>query len=145
LLTLVWVDALTTWLPTQLLRLVAGELAVALLIGAVLSPTPVTLLSRVLVGALASGVVFTTLWWFTRGFGFGDVRLAPLIGAVAGSLGSSGWYAALLAGSLVGVVWGLAARRHPAPGTSSGFAYGPALWCGPYLAYALCQLVQASS
>jgi leader peptidase (prepilin peptidase)/N-methyltransferase len=145
LLTLVWVDALTTWLPTQLMRLVTGELIVAVLISAILSATPTTLLSQVLMGAAGNGAVFILVWWVTKGLGFGDVRLAPLIGAVAGSLGINGWYTALLAGSLVGVVWGLFARRNPAPGTSGGFAYGPALWCGPYLAYLSCQLIQASS
>lgn len=136
LLTLVWVDALTTWLPTTLLRLVAAEMTAALLVGAVLSSEPSTLLTRSLLGALASGITFWCVWKVSRGFGFGDVRLAPMIGAVAGTLGVSGWYTALLAGSIVGVIWGLLARRNPAPGTTNGFAYGPALWVGPYAAFA---------
>jgi leader peptidase (prepilin peptidase)/N-methyltransferase len=141
LLTLIWVDALTTWLPTPLLHLVAGELLVALLLGAALSPTPGTLLSRAAAGALANGVIFALLWWFGDGLGFGDVRLAPLSGAIAGTLGITGWYTALLLGALAGVLWGLSAKRHPAPGTTSGFAYGPALWFGPYAAYLWLALV----
>ncbi|MDR1354875.1 MAG: hypothetical protein LBJ43_01160 [Propionibacteriaceae bacterium] len=135
LLSLIWVDALTTWLPTILLRLVTLELLIALLIGTVWAANPRILLVRFALGALASGVIFALLWMISNSFGFGDVRLAPLLGGLAGVGGSSGWYTALLASSLVGVFWGLLASRHPAPGTVNGFAYGPALWVGPYAAY----------
>ncbi len=67
--------------------------------------------------------------------GYGDVRLAVPLGALAGTAGIDSWLAAWLAGSLVGLIWGVAVRRRrPAPGTTSGFAYGPALWTGPYVA-----------
>jgi len=134
--TLVWVDGCTTWLPARLSWLVTGELAVAAGVAVLLAVDRPQLLARLLVGAAAACL----LWWgFYRlsrgGFGFGDVRLAPLTGAMGATLGMTGWFAALLAGSAMAAVWGLiSARRHPAPGTVKGFAYGPWLWAGPYVA-----------
>jgi len=134
--TLVWVDGCTTWLPARLSWLVTGELAVASGVAVLLAVDRPQLLTRLLVGAAAACL----LWWgFYRlsrgGFGFGDVRLAPLTGAMGATLGMTGWFTALLAGSVLAAVWGLiAARRHPAPGTTKGFAYGPWMWAGPYIA-----------
>ena len=134
--TLVWVDACTTWLPLRLSWLAGSELVAAACVALMLADDRPQLLGRLLVGAAAAGV----LWWgfyhlSHGGFGFGDVRLAPLAGAMGATMGISGWFAALLASSVMGAAWGLiAARRHPAPGTTKGFAYGPWLWAGPYIA-----------
>jgi len=133
---LVWVDACTTWLPARLSWLATAELAVASGAALMLTNDRPHLLVRLLVGAAAAWM----LWWgFYRlsrgGFGFGDVRLAPLAGAMGATMGLGGWFAALLASTVIGAAWGLiAARRHPAPGTTKGFAYGPWLWVGPYVA-----------
>ena len=65
------------------------------------------------------------------GFGFGDVRFAPLIGAAAAAHSLSLLLWALVLGSLVGAVQGLVrlARRRRAP-----FPYAPAMLTGAYLA-----------
>ena len=133
---LVWVDACTTWLPSRLSWLVTVELAVAAGVGLWLTDDRAGLAIQLLAGAVAAFIFWWIFWRFSRGgLGFGDVRLAPLTGAVAGTIGASGWFIALLAGSALGALWGLlVARRHPAPGTTRGFAYGPALWAGPYAA-----------
>jgi len=133
---LIWIDACTTWLPSKLSWLVTAELAVAFGICLLLCDDPKTLILRMGVGALASLAFWWVFWRFSRGaLGFGDVRLAPLTGAMAATFGMSGWFVGLLAGTAIGAIWGLLfARRYPAPGTERGFAYGPALWAGPYIA-----------
>ncbi|MCL1841855.1 MAG: A24 family peptidase [Propionibacteriaceae bacterium] len=135
-LVLIWVDALTTWLPTVLARLCLVQMVLAAAIGAPFADHPGTTLLRVGLGAAASWGLWWLIWRLSRGgIGYGDVRLAPLLGAAVGACGVNAWLAALLAGSLAGVIWALARRhRPPAPGTTSGFAYGPALWIGPYAA-----------
>lgn len=133
---LVWVDACTTWLPARLSWLVTAELAAAAVVTLIMSDARPQLLGRLLVGAAAAWLLWLVFYHVSRGgFGFGDVRLAPLVGAMGATMGASGWFAALLASAVMGAAWGLiASRRHPAPGTSAGFAYGPWLWAGPYIA-----------
>lgn len=135
------IDARTTWLPSPVIY--AGWLA--MLPAAVLAvlldsdhrlQTAVT----VVAGALIAGVGYFLLWLITRGRGiaFGDVRLMPLVGAVAGTMGWSGIYWSVLLGSVVGAVIGvvrLARRRH------GPFPYAPALVAGPYAAAALLALL----
>jgi len=136
-LTLIWVDGLTTWLPTVFARICLAQLVIATAVGAVWSDDPTRLLLRAVIGAATAWLLWWLIWRLTRGgVGYGDVRLAPLLGLVTGASGLDVWMAALLGGALSGVVWGLVRhrRRRPAPGTRTGFAYGPALWTGPYLA-----------
>lgn len=128
---LVSIDARTTWLPLRLTRAVWGlglgavGLAFLPLPGAAAAPAD---LVRVLLGALASGLFYLVLWRTGRGLGFGDVRISPLIGALGASVSWTGWWVALVAGSLLGALWGIArsltGRRGP-------FAYGPWMWLGP--------------
>lgn len=133
---LVWVDACTTWLPTKLTRLVGAQLLVAGMIAVWLGDNPAQISWHLGFGAAAAFVFWLAMWRLSRGgIGFGDVRLAPLTGVMAATMGLGGWFAALLAGSLLGVIWGLTiGLLHRAPGTTGGFAYGPSLWAGPYLA-----------
>lgn len=134
--TLVWVDACTTWLPSRLSWLASAELAIAAGVALLAGGDQPRLLAPLLIGALAAWLLWWAAYRLSRGgFGFGDVRLAPLTGAMAATMGASGWMIALLASTALGALWGLlTARRHPAPGTSHGFAYGPWLWAGPYVA-----------
>ncbi len=124
------IDARTTWLPLPLTRLSWAAMAVALGAGAVLGGTGVLL--RGLGGFVLAGAVFGAVWLVSRGgFGFGDVRYAPLIGAAAASVDWTvlAWALVLgsLVGALVGVVRLVAGRRGP-------FAYAPAILAGGYLA-----------
>jgi len=135
---LVWVDACTTWLPSKLSWLVTAELTAAAVVALILTTNRPQLAAQLLLGAGVAWLLWWTFYHISRGgFGFGDVRLAPLTGAMAATMGASGWFAALLASSVLGALWGLvASRRRPAPGTATGFAYGPWLWVGPYVALA---------
>jgi leader peptidase (prepilin peptidase)/N-methyltransferase len=135
LLVLVWVDALTTWLPQTLSWLVSGELVASIGLSCWLSEQSAQLLTRLAVGAVGSTMLFGVVWLISRGgLGFGDVRLAPLIGAVAASISLESWYISLLAGSLAGVALALIPHS-AAPGTKKGFAYAPSMLAGPYLAW----------
>lgn len=130
---LAWVDLRTTWLPRGLTRIgwLAMALAVTLTAAAAADPE---LLIRAGGGALASGGLYAAVWALSRGgFGFGDVRFAPLVGAAAGTVSWTVCWWALLLGSLGGAVVGVARlvlrRRGP-------FPYAPAILLGAYLALA---------
>jgi leader peptidase (prepilin peptidase) / N-methyltransferase len=129
-LVLVTVDARTTWLPLGLTRVVwaatLGGAALATSLGGTGQ------LSRSAVGALAAALLYLVLWRFSRGgLGFGDVRLAPVLGAASAAVGWSTLFATLLLGSLTGAVVGvvLALRRRP-----GAFAYAPSMLVGAFLA-----------
>lgn len=126
------VDARTGYLPRLLAwagwtLTAAGLLACLLLAGS----APVL---RAAVGAGAATALFWVFWRWGGGFGFGDVRLAPVIGAASAAAGYPTLAAALILGGLVGVAWGLIWRLG---GRGRAFPYGPALVAGPFLALTL--------
>lgn len=127
------VDARTTWLPLRLTRVAWALMALAAVGSALLGGAG--LLGRATLGAAAAGGLYLLLWRLSRGgIGFGDVRLAPLIGAATAAVGWPMLLAALLLGSLAGAAYGvvrlLAGRR-------GHFAYAPTMLLGAYLACAL--------
>lgn len=132
---LVWIDLRTTWLPRRLNTLVAMGMGLGAVVAAVGDPW---LPAWSLAGAAVAYLVFLGVWRLTGAMGFGDVRLAALVGAVGASGGVQSWGAGLLCGTALGALWGvghaLLVRRR---GGDSHFAYGPALWLGPVLASAL--------
>lgn len=142
--TLSLVDLRTTFLPLPLVRwcwaLCGAGAAVSLALDAE-PPASATLWA---LGAAACTALF---WCFWRlgGLGFGDVRLAPLLGACAASGGWDVWWAALVLTSLLGVATGLVTiwwrRRHPSR-FGTAFAYGPAMWTGCWVALALHHLLR---
>lgn len=132
-LVLVAVDARTTWLPLDLTRAVwvvtLGAGAAATSLGGV------HLLARGAAGAGAAALLYLLLWRFSRGgLGFGDVRLAPVLGAAAAADDWSTLLATLLLGSLAGAAVGVvrAIRRRP-----GAFAYAPSMLAGAFLTCAL--------
>lgn len=129
---LVSVDGATTWLPLQLTRTIWAAFACALALSAVLAlalgQATISDLGRVLVGAAASGAMYAMIWRVGQGLGFGDVRISPLIGALGASLSWTGWWMAVVAGPLLGALWGIA---RTATGRRGPFAYGPWMWLGP--------------
>lgn len=130
---LVAVDAVTTWLPLPLTQALWAATA-----GAYLLSMPwlgVAGSIRCAAGAVLTGVFYWLVWRLTGGaIGFGDVRLAPVLGAVAAAQSWTILAWALLLGSLAGAAYGLCRL---ALGRRGPFAYGPALLLGPYLALAL--------
>lgn len=130
------IDARTTWLPLPLTRLAWLAMAGAVTLGAVLGGWVLAL--RGVGGFLVAGAVFGAAWLLTHGgFGFGDVRYAPLVGAATASASWTMLAGALMLGSLVGAVVALvrlgAGRRGP-------FAYAPSIVSGGYLAIVLAWL-----
>jgi leader peptidase (prepilin peptidase)/N-methyltransferase len=115
------IDALTTWLPLRLTQAAWAAMVVALL------PT-----LRIAVGAGLAWLLYLGVWLLSRGgFGFGDVRFAPLVGAATAAHSWSVLIWAMLFGSVIGALYGvlrLAMRR------SGPFPYAPAMLVGAYLA-----------
>jgi leader peptidase (prepilin peptidase) / N-methyltransferase len=135
------IDARTTWLPLPLTRVAWLAMAAAVLTAGIVAAltadtgSAAAVVLRSLAGAGLSGLLYLGIWWGTRGgFGFGDVRFAPLVGAAAAAQSLSTLLWALALGSLVGGVHGLIrlARRRPGQ-----FPYAPAMLAGAYLALAV--------
>lgn len=124
------VDARTEYLPRTLVW--AGwALTAAGLLGWAGATGDWPGLGRAALGAVAATALFAVFWRFGGGFGFGDVRLAPLIGATTAAVSWTVLAGALILGGLAGVLWGVLWR---ATGRGRAFPYGPALVAGPYLA-----------
>lgn len=134
-LVLAAVDARTTWLPLPLTRLAWAAQAAAGLIALVLGLGGPALL-RAAAGAAAAGLLYLVVWRLSGGgFGFGDVRFAPLVGAATAADGWTTLLLGLLAGSVLGAAYGLVLRVRG--GRTGPFPYAPALLAGAYLGVAL--------
>ena len=126
------VDAATSWLPSALIYPGWLAMAAAIVITIVLTAeSRPRLLIMIIGGALIAGGGYLLLWLITAGrsIAFGDVRLMPMVGAMAGTMGWPGLYWSVLLGSVIGALIGIARliahRRGP-------FPYAPALVAGPY-------------
>ncbi|MDO5677277.1 MAG: A24 family peptidase [Propionibacteriaceae bacterium] len=132
-LPLVLVDLRTTFLPQRLHWWAAGAMGIGLIPLAVADWRAAV---GAMIGAAAAFLFFYLAWRFSRTLGFGDVRLALLIGAVSGQAGVSPWTTSLLAGTVLGALHGIGhavwARSHT--DRPRHFPFGPALWLGPLVA-----------
>ena len=130
------IDARTTWLPLSLTRVAWVAMVVALMLGSLLGGWAQG--ARGVGGFLVAGSVFWLIWRLTSGgFGFGDVRFAPLVGAATASVSWTMLAWGLVLGSLTGAAVGLirlATQRRGA------FAYAPSILAGGYLAMVLAWL-----
>jgi len=125
------VDGFTTWLPARPTRRAWLLMAAALAASGVVGASWADML-RSLAGAAASGAFYLLAWFITRrGFGFGDVRFVPLIGAATAATGWTTWYAGLLCGSLLALVHALLRIRRHAAGLHP---WAPGLLLGSYVA-----------
>ena len=125
------IDAITTWLPLRLTHAAWVAMAVALLLTLPLGADWSTML-RAVAGSVLAGLLYLGVWLVSRGgFGFGDVRFAPLVGAATAAYSWSMLVWALLLGSVLGALYGMVrlARRRTGP-----FPYAPAMLVGAYLA-----------
>lgn len=132
---LAWVDLRTTWLPRRLNHLVLAQVLLALAWVAVGDWRTALAAAG---GGLAAFALFHLAWSLGGGFGYGDVRLAGIVGAVAGTQGLQHWVSSILLGTVTGALWGAAhALRRRWRGGPTHFPYGPALWLGPVAAAAI--------
>lgn len=130
---LVWIDLDVHRLPVGLV-VPTGWATVALLGIASLATRDGRWLSA-LVGAAVFGVVYVVLAVLPGGgVGGGDVRLAPLIGALLGWLGPGHVVVGMTAGFLVGGVGALALLLLGRVGLKTSIAYGPAMCLGAWVA-----------
>ena len=127
---LVWIDLDVHRIPDAVTR-VWGPLVTA----AVVVPAVVTgeygLLWRAAAGALALGLLFGVLAFFS--LGLGDVKLALVTGLVVGPLGVTGVVTALVATCAVAAAMGVGLLLRGA-GRKAHLAYGPALVAGAAVA-----------
>ena len=94
---------------------------------------------RPLVDAAGAGfgafAVFFVIWFFVpRGMGFGDVRLAGVIGVAVGYLGLLEAYLAFLIGFVLGLVFGLVLMPVSGSGRKTRIPFAPALCVGAAIA-----------
>ncbi len=128
------VDAVTTWLPLSLTRVAWSAMVLAALLVLPLGGGSAVLF-RVAVGAATAFALYYLVRLVSRGgFGFGDVRFAPLLGAAAAATAYGLLLWALTLGAVVGAVHGIVrlVGRRPGP-----FPYAPAMLAGTFLAAGL--------
>lgn len=128
---LAMIDACTTWLPLRLTypgwALMAGAAGASLLVGADGGS-----LVRTLIGGGIAGLLYLSVWAVTRGgFGFGDVRFAPLLGAATAGHSWTLLLWGLTCGTAVGALHGISRLVRKKPGS---FPYAPSMLMGTYLA-----------
>jgi leader peptidase (prepilin peptidase) / N-methyltransferase len=88
----------------------------------------------VVAGAVAFALFFVVWWFVPRGMGFGDVRLAGVIGLVVGYLSLLHAYVAFLAGFLVGLLFGLVLLLVTRSGRRTAIPFAPSLCVGAVIA-----------
>lgn len=86
-------------------------------------------------GALVWVMVIGLLWLGTkgRGMGFGDVKLAPVLGAVAGLAGAGAAGVGLMASFVLGAIVGVGLRLAGRNARGQALAFGPFLIIGAFL------------
>jgi leader peptidase (prepilin peptidase)/N-methyltransferase len=125
------IDARTSWLPLQLTRTAWLAMAVAAVLGAALGGGAWVVV-RAAAGAVIAGGLYLLVWLLSRGgFGFGDVRFAPLLGAAAAVDSWTLLWWTLVLGTVTG---GLMALLRLAHGRRDAFPYAPSMLVGAYAA-----------
>jgi leader peptidase (prepilin peptidase)/N-methyltransferase len=129
------IDLRTTFLPLRLNYLALGLALAGAGLAAWLQSSWTPLLWAAGAG-LGAAALFWLVWRVSGDrLGFGDVRLAGLIGVVAGTGGLTQVVWAFILGTVAGGIWGIVARLRR--GADGAFPYGPALMLGPLLALVL--------
>jgi leader peptidase (prepilin peptidase) / N-methyltransferase len=125
------IDARTSWLPLQLTRTAWLAMAVATVLAASLGGG-VGVAVRALAGAAIAGGLYLLIWLLSHGgFGFGDVRFAPLLGGAAAADAWTLLWWTLLLGTVAGGLMGLLRLAQGRPGA---FPYAPSMLVGAYAA-----------
>lgn len=125
------VDFASHRLPDVLTLPLAAAALVLLGVGALLSGADGSWTSALL-GALILGACYFALFLISKGFGFGDVKLALVLGAV---LGWYGWAIVLVGtfvGYLLGALYGIALMFAGRAGRETRIPFGPFLLAGAF-------------
>ncbi|PIF02564.1 MAG: hypothetical protein CR979_01165 [Propionibacterium sp.] len=130
------IDLLTTYLPLRLNYLCLVEMVLASTVLFTVGPGAII---RAIAGAVLASAIFWLFWRFSRSLGFGDVRLAALVGFMGAAISWQHFMMSLLAGTLSGAVFGIAVAifRKLTNQNQGIFPYGPSLWLGPIIAIAI--------
>jgi len=89
-----------------------------------------SLVGSAVAGGVAFGLFFGVWWFVPRGMGFGDVRLAGVIGVTVGYLSLLHAYVAFLAGFVTGMLFGLVALAVTSSGRKTRIPFAPSLAVG---------------
>lgn len=128
------VDAALTWVPARLSHLTWAAIGLALVSVGLLTGSWTAVLTAA-VAAVTVGLAFLVVWRLTYPeLGFADVRSAPVVAALAASLGVTGLFAAGLGTTMVALVHLLIRRARHRRGLQP---YIPAMIAGPFLAAVL--------
>ncbi|NHA69202.1 prepilin peptidase [Phycicoccus flavus] len=132
---LTWIDLDVHRLPIGLVTPTGGALVV--LLGVASLATGGTRWLGAVVGALLMGFCYLVLFLLPGGgVGAGDLRLAPVIGALLGWLGLGQVVVGIGAGFLVGGVGAVVLLLGRRVGMKTPIAYGPAMCLGAWVAIA---------
>ena len=121
-------------LPSRLIYPTAGASVVLLGVATVLDRRPRAAVDALAGGLLGFGLLFLVHLVQPRGMGFGDVRLAGLIGLNVGWLGLARVGVALLAGFVLGSIVGLILMIVGRAGRKTRIPFGPFLAGGAVIA-----------
>jgi leader peptidase (prepilin peptidase)/N-methyltransferase len=126
------IDWRTRLLPTRLVLPATGVTILLGLVGWAVTRDPDDLI-RAAIALVVVRSVFWLLWWFhSAGMGFGDVRLAALLGFALGQLGWGevvvGVYSGFLVFALPGLLLAIARRDRGL--LKSAFPFGPFMLAG---------------
>jgi leader peptidase (prepilin peptidase)/N-methyltransferase len=117
-------------LPTPLIRATLGLVLLGLAVAAVMDRTIDPLVTAAAGAALFSGVLLVAHLLSPRSMGFGDVRLAAVLGGMLGWYGLGVVVGGLLLGHLLGVFIGLAIGVSQRRVRGVRFPFGPPLITG---------------
>ncbi len=135
MLVVVSVTDLTHRLVPRWLLYAALALIVPLLVGSsAVDDRWHDLAGSAIAGAVAFGLFFGIWWFVPRGMGFGDVRLAGVIGITLGYLSLLHAYGAFLAGFVVGMLFGLVMMVISSSGRKTRIPFAPSLAAGAVIA-----------
>ena len=117
------------------LTLPSYPVALVLLAGAALLGSESGELLRAALGGLAMGAVYWALWFaYPAGMGYGDVKLAGVLGLYTAWLGWGAWAVGLFFGFLLGGVFGIALIALGTGGRKTKVPFGPFMLAGVLIA-----------
>ncbi|WP_442212751.1 prepilin peptidase [Specibacter sp. RAF43] len=131
------IDVRTHRLPNRWV-LPAYPVAGMLLAASALAAGRPEYLWRALAGALAVGTLYWLMWAaYPAGMGYGDVKLAGVLGLYLGFLGWTHVVAGTAAGFVVGGLWGLALVVSGRGTVKTHIPFGPSMLAGAVAVMAL--------